>query len=66
MTSYNRRAGDHRAPHRGRSDPEKSGGFDDNRNDERVPAEEEESHRETRERLRQRGRSQLRDWQNWH
>jgi hypothetical protein len=66
MTSYNRRAEGHRAPHRGRSDSQKSGVFDDNRNDERFATEEEESHREARERLRQRGRSQLLDKPNWH
>ncbi len=58
MVSYNRRAEGHRAPYRGRSDRQWANVFGEHREEENV-TEEEQSHREARERLRQRGRSHL-------
>ena len=59
MASYNRRAEGHRAPYRGRSDRQWANVFGENREEENFAAEEEQSHRVHRERLRQRGRSHM-------
>ena len=59
MASYNRRAEGHRAPYRGRSDMQWTNVFGENREEENVVSEEEQSHRVARARLRQRGRSRL-------